>query len=151
MIDRFEELLRELGVEYSLPLHPDKHGFCKLRINETLSAQIEFNPDQNIITIATFISEIPAGKFRENILKAALQNNHYYPEKSHLSYCDKNNQLALFQKVSITTLTGKKLSEILSEFINKAEEWRTAIGTGNLTGLTPKARIESKGMFGLTP
>ena len=151
MIDRFEELLRELGVEYGLTLHPDRRGACKLRINEVMSLQIEYNPDRIDLTVATFICEIPPGKFRENILKSALQSNHLAPDKAILSYCDKNNQLALFQVISMTTLTGKKLSELLSDFIKKAEEWRVAVETGNLTSLTPAVRTGSKGMFGLTP
>ncbi len=151
MIDRFEELLRDLGAEYSVSLHPDKRGICKLSINEVMNVQIEYNPDQNTLLMATFICDLPPGKFRENVLKAALKTNHLYPEKAVLSYSEKNNQLALFHTIPITSLTGKKLSDLLEQFIKKADEWRVAVDTGNIASLVAPVRLEGKGMFGLMP
>lgn len=151
MIDRFEEILRELGIEYGLPLHPDHRGACKLLINETMQLQIEYRQEHQALLALTFICEIPPGKFRENVLRTALKANHFSPTKSLLGYSDKNNQLALFQQIPLTLLTGKKLAELLTLFINKADEWRQRVQTGDLATLfSPTySQGKGKGMFGL--
>ena len=151
MIDRFEEILRELGIEYAEPLHLDKHGACKLFINETLHVQLESRPEYDAIVAATFLGEITPGKFRENLLKAALKTNYLYPESAVLSYSERNNQLALFQFIPITSLTGKKLSDYLLGFAKKAGEWRSRLETGDLSNLAPPSSSSGRGMFGLTP
>ena len=57
--DRFEELLKELGSEFGISLHPDKRGACKLRVNEAFHVQLECDPAQENLLIACFICEIP--------------------------------------------------------------------------------------------
>src|SRR5690242_10901666 len=124
MKDRFEEILSELGIECGQPLHPDSRGACKLFVNELMHVQIEYRQEIESLVLLTFICEIPPGKFRENVLKTALKVNHFSPEKSHLSYSDKNNQLALFQYFPMKTLTGKQLIGYLERFMKKAGDWR---------------------------
>ncbi len=149
MMNRFEELLKELGMEYSLSLHPDPHGMCQLNIEGILHVQLSCEEEKERLLIACFICETPAGKFRENILKAALKHNYLYPLGAILSYSEKNNQLTLFQYIPLPSLQGKKLAQTLNLFIAKAKEWRAAVETGNLQGLLSSNTPRSSGMFGL--
>ncbi len=107
MIDRFEELLNQLSQEIGISLHPDKIGACTLKTNDNFDVQLECDPSQEKLLIATFLCEIPPGKFRENILKDALTANGPYPENGTLGYCQSNNQLALYISAPFTHLNGQ--------------------------------------------
>jgi hypothetical protein len=141
MIDRFQELMRELGLEYGTQLHLDPLGACKLQIGERLFVQLECDTYQENLLAATFICNIPPGKFRENILKDALKANGPFPKDGTLAYSDRSNELVLFSYLRLASLNGKKLAEFLSAFLNKADNWRVGIETGHtshLASLSPK-------------
>jgi hypothetical protein len=151
MIDRFEELLRELSVEYGVTLHPDRKGACKLKINEALQVQIECDAHQENLLVATFICDIPPGKFRENILRDALKTNGPFPKNGTLAYSDRNNKLVLFSYLRMQNLTGKKLAEFLSAFVDKANQWRIGVESGHTAHLAAPAAKPPGGMFGMKP
>ena len=128
-MDRFTELLAELGSQMGLSLHPDKRGACKLNVNNVFHVQIENNLQKETLLIATFVGEIIPGKFRENILKAGLKANKDV-QTGILAYSGKNNQLALFKHLPIQNLTGATLLAFLNEFLDKATAWRGALESG---------------------
>ncbi len=138
MTDRFEELLKELSALLGISLHPDHKGACKLVFNETLHVQLECDAALENLLIATFICDIPPGKFRENILKDALKANSPFPKIGTLAYSDRNNKLTLFTSLRLSNLTGVKLAEILSLFVDKANQWRTGVETGHTAQLIGK-------------
>ena len=151
MIDRFEELLKELGEEYSIALHPDRKGACKLKINETFHIQIECDAHQENLLIATFVCDVPPGKYRENILKDALKANGPFPQNGTLAYSDRNNKLVLFSYFRMSNLTGKKLAEFLVIFLDKVNNWRIGVETGHTSHLVTTSSKPTSGMFGLKP
>jgi hypothetical protein len=151
MIDRFEELLNELGTELGITLHPDRKGACKLKINEALHVQIECDAHQENLLIATFICDIPPGKFRENILKDALKSNGPFPLNGTLAYSDRNNKLVLFSYFRLANLTGKQLAEFLNSFVDKANNWRIGVETGHTSHLISTSLKPTSGMFGMKP
>lgn len=151
MIDRFEDLLKELGVEYGIPLHPDRIGACKLKVNDQFHVQLECDPRQENLLVATFICDIPPGKFRENILKDSLKANAAPHEMGTLAYSDRNNKLALFHYLPLPDLNGHKLADFLAKFVEKAAQWKTGVETGNTAQLVAFSPKSSGGMFGLKP
>lgn len=148
-MDQFTTILQELGQIIDAPLHPDQHGACKLNINDTLHVQIELLSSEKRLLIACMVCEIPAGKFRENILKDGLKANWPYPIDGTLSYSEKNNRLCLFEKLSLENLTGQKLMEKLKAFITKADNWRTGVEMGQTGTLVPSVKRSGSGIFGL--
>src|SRR5277367_5219942 len=110
MIDRFEELLNELSTELATPLHTDRKGACKLKINETFHVQLECDAHQENLLVATFICDVPPGKYRENILRDALKANWPFPKNGTLAYSDRNNKLVLFSNFQLANMNGKKLA-----------------------------------------
>jgi hypothetical protein len=149
-MDRFEELLKDFGREINLPLHPDKNRLCRLNINDILHVQIESDEAKDRILIATFICDVPAGKFRENILKESLKANHFYPRVGTLAFSERNNKLALFEYVQYSNLTGEKLGQVLGQFIERADAWRLAIERGQTAPSTESGITKSNGsIFGL--
>jgi hypothetical protein len=151
MIDRFEELLNELGAQLGVTLHPDRKGACKLKINETSHVQIECDAHQENLLIATFICDVPPGKYRENILKDALKANEPYPKNGTLAYSDRNNKLVLFAYLRLSNIDGKKLAEFLTIFLDKANQWRIGVETGHTSHLVTTQSKQPSGMFGMKP
>jgi hypothetical protein len=145
--DRFEELLNELSIEFGVALHPDKRGACKLRINETLNVQLECDPSQENLLIASFICEIPPGKFRENILKDALKCNGPFPVHGTLSYSERNNQLALFAFLHLSNLNGKTLADFITSFTEKVSNWRIGVETGRTVNLVSQQASSARSIF----
>jgi hypothetical protein len=150
-MDRFEELLKELGGIINAPLHPDKHRVCKLNVNNYLHIQLEHDAVKERLLIATFLCEIPAGKFRENVLKDALKANTIYPRIGTLCYSERNNQLSLFEYFSFYDLTAAKLSEYLNKFIDRAMLWKTAVEKGQSSPQEEaQTKKESSSIFDLS-
>lgn len=132
-MDRFQELLWDLGELIELPLHIDKNNVCKLLLDEKLELQLEMDVDGETLLIASFISEIPPGRFRENVLKDALKVNSSYHPFGSFAYLEKTNSLILHQYLPTSHLSGEKLTEHLEIFIEEAEEWRVALASGAST------------------
>jgi hypothetical protein len=151
MIDRFEELLNELGAELDIPLHPDKKGACTLKVNDDFDIRLEMDAHQENLLIATFICAIPPGKFRENTLKDALKCNGPFPQNGTLAYSERNNKLALFSYLRLENLNGGKLAIFFNAFLDKATQWRLGVQIGHTDNLvTPPSKPPSS-MFGLQP
>jgi len=130
-MDRFQELLWDLGELIELPLHIDKNNACKLLLDEKLEVQLEMDVDGERLLVASFISEIPPGKFRENVLKEGLKMNTAYHPFGSFAYLEKNNTLVLHQYLQTSNLSREKLVEHLETFIDEAEEWRAALANGS--------------------
>jgi hypothetical protein len=148
-MDRFDQLLKELGDLINLPLHLDTHRVCKLNVSNLLHIHIEPDASRERILIATFITDIPAGKYRENILKEALKSNGLYPRIGTLGFCERNNQLSLFEYVSQISLTTQHFADILAEFIEKGVAWKRAIESGGTPPSVEPSRRSDRGIFGL--
>jgi Tir chaperone protein (CesT) family len=151
MIDRFAELLLQLSAELNIDLYADKHNACKIVFENGLHAQMEIDTRQESLLLATFLCEIPPGKFRENTLKDALKSNHPFPENGTLAYSQRNNQLALFAYLHLHALTGRTLAEFLKAFLDKADAWRKGVSSGNTSHLVHSAPKPSTNLFDLKP
>lgn len=134
-MDRFQEILRQLGEELHIPLHPDKHHVCRLNIQNLYHVQIEFEEAKERLLMMSFICEVPPGKFREIVLKEALRFNATFPRLGTLAYSDRNNRLALFQYVGPLEFSGPKLATSLTKFIEKMEDWKRALDQGRTPDL----------------
>ena len=149
MIGRFPELLLELSDQLETDLYLDKLGCCTLVMNDTLEVQLEPDRNEKHLIIASFLCEIPPGKFRENTLKDALKANYPYPPEGTLAYSEQNNQLVLFATLPIDSIDGAKLAAFLGGFVEKAEKWKKGVETGQTTSLLPSAK-KTTNPFGLS-
>ena len=151
MIDRFEEILNELGAEFNISLHPDRKGACTLNINEILHVQLECDAHQENLLLASFICDLPPGKYRENILRDALKANSPFPSNGTLSYSDRNNKLVVFANLRLPSLTGTKLAEFLALFVDKVNNWRIGVETGHTAHLAQPTTPSPSNIFGMKP
>ena len=127
----FADVLNELGDELDIDVEADLHGVCTIMINEKVKVQLEVDVTGESILMASLVTELPPGKFRERILKDALKAN-YQVEENHgtLSYTGPDNALVLSLTIPMHGLNGKELYEHLSIFVERAQGWQKAIDDG---------------------
>lgn len=130
-MERFNEVIFDLGKVIALPLFVDKNLACKLIIDECFPIQIEMNEESNQLIAAATLFEIPPGKFREEVLKEALKANFEIRKDGYyLAYIESKSSLALIECVSPIKLTGEKLAKRLEHMIAYAKLWKEAIDNG---------------------
>lgn len=130
MTDRFEELLHELGKFFGLPLRPDKSHFCALSV-QGLVVQLQTDTAFEKLLIVAKLGELPAGRFREEVLKEALKANALPdPRVGVFAYVPQINQLMLFQRYPFDILNGERLAGLLGPFLELGGRWKTALAAG---------------------
>ena len=142
-MDKFQELLWDLGEYIKLSLHIDKNNACSLLLDETLEVQMQMDKNEENLIICAFLGTIPPGRFRENVLKDALKVNGRYRPFGSLAFYEKKNMLILHQFLLAEKLNGEKLVEHLEVFIGEAEEWRSALVNGATSPIKYR-RVEAK-------
>jgi hypothetical protein len=130
-MNSFELLIQDLSTLLGIPLHAEKGYLCRLIAQGSLKVHLEHEPDLHRILIASFVCEIPPGKFREDILKEALKSNDSLDRLGTLAYSEKNNSLAYFLYLQEDTAPNS-VSSILLGFIDTAKAWKTAVETGQM-------------------
>ena len=130
-MDRFQELLWDLGEAIDLPLHVDKNHACRILLDEKLPIHMEMAEEQDALLVAAFLAEIPPGRFRENVLREALKVNATHHTFGTLAYIEKVNTLVMHRYLAASSLTGEKIAKFLEGFIAEADQWREAIQNGN--------------------
>ncbi len=130
-MDRFQELLWDLGEIINVPFHVDKNHACHIVLDGKLAVHMEMAQEEEKLLIGALLGEIPPGRFRENVLKESLKVNASPHSFGVLSYIEKKNTLILQTSLDPDHLNGEKLAEFLDSFIREAESWREAISQGN--------------------
>lgn len=127
----FLDILYDLSTDTGLQLYPDSHQACKLIIKEDIAVQLEMHPYESKLIVASIITELPLGPFRENVLKHALvANNFEYPLYGYLCFIEKKGALGLCDTLTKGQLVGSFLVEYILAFADKVELWRNAINEG---------------------
>ncbi len=132
MIDNFAEILKDLGSLINVPLHVDRHGVCKIVVDQKFFVQIEHDPLRGRVLLVSMITEIPPGKFRENVLREALKANGSFPRTGTLAYVERNNNLSLHDYYNLVEFKIDKFAEYITSFIEKVYFWKTHIENGTI-------------------
>lgn len=130
-MDKFQELLWDLGELIDLPLHVDKNHACNLLLDEKLEVQMQVDEHGENLMLCAFLADVPPGRFRENVMKDALKVNGEYQPFGTLAFYEKKNILVLHQYLPLESLSGEKLSQALEVFLEEAAEWQQAITSGS--------------------
>ena len=131
MTSQFEELLEALGKVFRLALHVDHMNACSIQVREGLVIQLQPDMAQENLWLFSKITEVPPGKFRENVLREALKANGMRdPVTGVLGFWAPTGELALCQKYPLNVLNGERLSGFLGAFLDMANSWQKAIESG---------------------
>lgn len=129
-MDRFQEILWDLGEEIDVPLHVDTNNACKIVLDDDLSIQLEVDRAGERLLIVAFVAEIPPGRFRENLLKETLKINAMQNRSGIFAYIEKINMLVLFHFLTLETVKAEMLADFLELFSKEAGTWRSSISMG---------------------
>lgn len=150
----YSSLLQELGQVLQLPnLQPDSNNTCLIKFKGDIKVQIELDRSSQFLIIGTDLDAIPAGRYRETLFTEALKaNGMASPRYGNFAYSKQADHLVLFEMLPLNGLTGQKVADFLSHFLEKARLWKEAIGKGDVPESTPHSRMTpSSGIFGLRP
>ncbi|MCC5832462.1 MAG: CesT family type III secretion system chaperone [Chlamydiales bacterium] len=149
----FEDLIRELGNEMNLDLHPDTHLSCLLAFPaEELSVQIDLDSSGDQILVGSELGNVPPGAYREKIFLQAMRvNGGSLSPRGILAFSEKNNTLVLFQFLQLASLNGEKLHTFLEIFCQHAKVWKEALKRAEIPEIEEEAPKSGGSMFGLQP
>lgn len=152
-MDRFSQILYDLSLEVGggIKLYIDEHRVCQLNYDGKLHLQLHYDESKEQLMIASFICDVPPGKYREKLLKAALIANGDFPRMGTFGYMERNNKLTLFHYLSSEEATGPKVFNALNSFISKALEWKNAVEGGHPLPQGERGPSSGDSMFGLKP
>lgn len=137
-MNKFELLIQELGQILGITLQAEQGSLCKVFIKEKVHLQIEYDEAAERIILACFIVEIPPGKFREDVLTAALKANYIDSSLGSFSYAD-SIQTLILQLYLPSSVAAPFLGTLLQQFTEKAISWKEAIEQSNVSRLVPSA------------
>ena len=140
-MNKFEELIESLGQTLNIPLEAEQGSLCKLNAGDVLQLQIEYIENKDNILIASFLAELPPGKFREDVLIAGLKANSAEDSFGLFAYLQSNNNLVL-QLYLPMSITPQNLADKIKQFIQTGTDWKEAIEQGNI-GLVSKPATSS--------
>ena len=62
-MDKFQELLWDLGELIELPLHIDKNRACNLLLDESLEMQLQMDERDENVLVCAFLADVPPAFF----------------------------------------------------------------------------------------
>lgn len=150
-MDRFSQILYDLGKELMTTLYIDPNGVCQINYKEQLHFQLQYQEAKEQLLVAAFLCEVPAGKYREKLFRQSLVHNGHFPKVGTLAYSERNNQLTFFEFLPVFNLTGEALSTFLETFVKHALEWKQAVENGTPLPTSGSQNQGGEGLFGLKP
>ena len=151
-MDRFSQILYDLSEEIGghLKLYIDANGICQLNYKDILKLQLSYDEATEELLILSFICDVPPGKYREKLLKAALIANGAMPRIGTFGYSERKNQLCLFSYLPSEGATGETVFNTLQEFIEEALKWKDSVENGKPLPIAPSTPKQGDtGVFGL--
>jgi hypothetical protein len=130
MIDKFEELLKELSIQLEIQLHLDKNGACTIFFDEKIKVQLELDKNLENLIVFCSINSITPGKFRENVLLEALKENDKFPYIATFAFFERESSLAMFNFLNFSSLSAQMLSSYLTLFVDLAILYQDALSHG---------------------
>lgn len=151
-ISQFDELIKELGTLINIELGIDGNDACLITYPEGADIQLELSEDDRDVVLGSFLGEVPAGRFREDLFQAALQANGS-PGRSIgiLCFLERSDQLCLYDRVGADQLTASKLKDAINTFRATASDWQEAIENNQVPDMGGGIRTSGGGMFGMRP
>jgi hypothetical protein len=136
MIDKFEEILKELSIELTTPLHVDENNACLIVFDEKINVQLELDETLENLIIFSLIYSLPPGKYRENVLLEALKENDKFPYIAVFAYFEPENSLALFNILNLSNLNSKTLVSYLLAFRDLALIYQNSLIHGQTSPIS---------------
>lgn len=153
-VERLMTIVEELTKAALFPLQQlkvNEYNVCNIPLPDGNSVQLELDPREESLVIATVLGTVTPGTYRTNLFREALKYNGLPPPRNGiLAFSTKTDHLLLYDKKHLREITGASLAENLPPFLEKASIWREAIGTGIVPTVAQSPSFGSVGkLFGL--
>lgn len=132
----FETILKDFEPFFQCSLQPDHNDSCLIKMGIGLHVQMELY-NNGFLLIGCRLGILPAGNYRNQIIRAALQSNtHQLPSAGVFGLSPKSHQLILFLFLDPRHLTADKILAIMTPFLARAKEWADALSQGTVPSVT---------------
>jgi len=153
-IQRLMTIVEELTKAALFPLQQlkvNEYNVCVIPLPDGQSIQLELDPREESLVIATVLGTVTAGTYRNHLFKEALKYNGQAPPRiGTLAFSTKTDHLLLYDKKHLREINGAILAEQIPPFLEKAAIWREAIGTGTVPTVAQAPNLNSIGkLFGM--
>lgn len=148
----FESLLRDLGDKIQLSLESSSNNNISLKIKDN-DVVLQKDSKQPFLIISFEISEIPIGRYRENILKEALKFNALNQLHTGVfAFSKKDQKLILFEMLPLSDIHADQVFNIMQVLSEKVTLWKDALNRGNIPMIDQSSQARSGGgIFGIRP
>ncbi len=127
MKELFEELIEGLGQAIGVSLKAIQGKSCTLLIEEKIKVHIEKRDRKEGYLLGSMLGSLPPGRYREEVLKNSLKENHISSKIGSLAYNAHNDQLVLFYFIEEDRIYPDELSQILTSFTKRALSWKESL------------------------
>jgi hypothetical protein len=145
--ESLEQYLSVLGPYVGLPLKADDRGVCRIALRDGLACQIE-SPLDGSFQLTSVLGELPAGRYKQQALQAALRTNGATPPPmTTLAFSAKRSALIL-QLLLPAGTQPEILCQRFTLFLEQALTWQDALRAG---GGFPEPPPSLESAFSLHP
>lgn len=150
VMDVFTDLLQGLGKIFSVHLQPDRNNACLIQVNNTIQIQIQLDTSEENLILGSKVCTVLPGKFREDVLRNALQHNALPDSLGYLGFIQETNTLVLFTFVYFRGQSPEIIAKVLEYSLQVITSWKDAIAS-NMPGPIMKPLISSPSIFDIKP
>lgn len=153
-LHNLQSLLKELGEKIGIPnLEPTSNNNLTLTLKGNNDVVLQQHKTQPYLIISFEIAEIPAGRYRENILREALKFNGLNQlHKGVFAFSKKNQKLFLFEMLPLEEISADQVNTIMQSLSEKVTVWKEALQRGDIPNIGNTSQAQSGGgLFGIRP
>lgn len=124
MIDTSEQafaLMKSLGDNFALELHPDESGACAMRVDDRVDVTLRYEPSPPALLAYAPVGELPLEGV-EGVLRGLLEANHVWDGTRGATWSLSGNEVVLSRLFPLEGLEVDPLAAELGLFVDVALE-----------------------------
>ena len=129
----------------------NSYNSCVIPLPGGLKLRLELDKYEKNVLIGCVLGNLPPSVYRQKLFAEALKANGLPPPHFGIfGFSNHTSDLLLFQYLDLRNLTGQRLAEFLTPFLEKAKEWKEAIDNGNVPAVhANRSSSSDRGLFGI--
>lgn len=151
VMDVFTDLLQGLGKIFSVHLQPDRNNACLIQINKTIQIQIQLDTTEENLILGSKVCTVLPGKFREDVLRNALEHNALPDSLGYLGFIQETNTLVLFTFVYFRGQSPEIIAKVIEEFLQVIISWKEAIASNTPGPIIRPVMTSTPPIFDIKP
>jgi len=136
-IAKGRDVIAQLGVAIGIPELSLEDGSCTLSIDGVM-VSLELDAPHNRLVVSSFIGETDGsdgGRLYRSLLEGSLRG--IVDATGMVFAVDGQSRVVMAAALFLDDLDGAELSEALSDFVARAEEWRAKLNAAAASAVVP--------------